>query len=176
MQDHSTQTLVDQTLKQLDQLEQQLESTYSRYPQYYEHNVTQYYINLLYQGCAWADIPAHSIKTVDWPRYYTNKYRSTKNITTHTQMRNIHNTHYCEDVYWAPANILYSTAPTQHGALEQYKPRINQWFEQHNMSKTKPWMMITLAGCWQEQGRDNKHKFTELFHVFTGHDLEKVIF
>ena len=167
---------IDHTLEQLNQLEMDLEPSYSRYVSYYEQNITQYYKNLLYQGCAWANVATHSIEAVDWSRYHTNKYRSTTTMKTHTQMRNIHNTHYCEDVYWAPACILYSTQPLDCLALLEYMPEIELWFEQHHMSVSKPWKMATLAGCWIEQGLGNKDKFTELYHRFTGYDLKDVKF
>jgi len=164
------------TIAQLSALPSALEPSYAKHIRYYESNAIQYYKNMLYQASDWAGVGTFPIETVTWSAYHTNKYRVYVKHEATAQMRNITDTHWCEDVYWAPAVIIHRTQPRDAEAHAEYQTAVNEWLRSQHMSITKPWYMSALAGCWIAHQDRDRDKFRELFQRFVGFNLKAVKF
>jgi len=167
---------IEQLLAQFTALPSALEPSYRRHIAYYESNAIQYYKNVLYQGCDWAGVGTLPIQSIRWKHYYTNKYRVYVDHMPTAQMRNITDTHWCEDVYWAPAVIIHRTQPQDQSEHHEYQRHVNKWLVKNRMSTVKPWYLSALAGCWTAHKDRDKDKFKQLFQRFLGFDLEAIKF
>ena len=171
-------TAIEDALTQLNALPKALESddTYKKHHKYYESNAIQYYKNILYQGCEWAGIGAMQVESIRWIYYFTNKYRLFDTQQDTFQMRNIADTHWCEDAYWSPCMIIHNTQPDDVSVETEYRIEISKWFKHNRMSITKPWYLCTLAGCRIAYLNNDKEKFLELFRKFCSYKLGEVKF